>query len=87
MEKYVTKFYVTNLEGRVGLDPNMYDVTLLDLFFLKASLMKVFPIFTPTLEWIQEQMLTSRQYQAVKSVHQSTSLAIGKHRLNNIEQY
>ena len=27
-----------NWEGRVGLDPNMYDVTLLDLFFLKSSL-------------------------------------------------
>ena len=33
MGKNVTKFYVTNWEGRVGLDPNMYDVTLLDLFF------------------------------------------------------
>ena len=38
VEKYVTKFYVTNWEGRVGLSPNMYDVTLFSLFFLKASL-------------------------------------------------
>ena len=38
MEKNVTKFYVTNWEGRVGLDPNMYDVTNFSLFFLKASL-------------------------------------------------
>ena len=29
---YVTKFYVTNWEGRVGLDPNMYDVTNFSLF-------------------------------------------------------
>ena len=36
--KYVTKFYVTNWESRVGLNPNMYDVTLFSLFFLKASL-------------------------------------------------
>ena len=35
-EKYVTKFLVTNWEGRVGLDPNMYDVTLLDLFFFEG---------------------------------------------------
>ena len=31
---------VTNWEGRVGLDPNMYNVTLLDLFFLNSSLTK-----------------------------------------------
>ena len=34
-EKYVTKFYVTNWEVRVGSDPNMYNVTLLDLFFFE----------------------------------------------------
>ena len=36
--KNVTKFYVTNWEGMVmvGLDPNMYDVTLLDLFFFEG---------------------------------------------------
>ena len=44
MEKNVTKFYVTNWEGRVGSDPNMYDVTLLDLFFLNSSL-RNFPSF------------------------------------------
>ena len=38
LEKYVTKFFVTNWEGRVGLNPNMYDVTLFSLFFLKAFL-------------------------------------------------
>ena len=32
LEKYVTKFYVTNWEGRVSLNPNMYDVTLFSLF-------------------------------------------------------
>ena len=37
MEKNVTKFYVTNWEGRVDLDPNMYDVTNFSLFF-KSSL-------------------------------------------------
>ena len=35
-EKYVTKSYVTNWEGRVGLDPNMYDVTLFSLFFFEG---------------------------------------------------
>ena len=25
--------YVTNWEGRVGLNPNIYDVTLVNLFF------------------------------------------------------
>ena len=38
LEKNVTKFYVTSWEGRVGLKPNMYDVTLFSPFF-KASLM------------------------------------------------
>ena len=33
LEKYVTKFYVTNWEGRMGLNPNMYDVTVFNLFF------------------------------------------------------
>ena len=37
-EKYVIKFYVTNWEGRSGLNPNIYDVTLFSDFFLKASL-------------------------------------------------
>ena len=36
LEKYVTKFYVTNWEGRVGLNPNMYDVTLFSLFFFEG---------------------------------------------------
>ena len=36
--KNVTKFYVTNWEGRVGSDPNMYDVTLFTLFFFNSSL-------------------------------------------------
>ena len=40
LEKNVTKSYVTNWEGRMGLDPNMYDVTLFTLFF------EVFPIKT-----------------------------------------
>ena len=34
--KYVTKFYVTNWESRVGLNPNMYDVTLFSLFFFEG---------------------------------------------------
>ena len=33
LEKYVIKVYVTNWEGMVGLNPNMYNVTLLTLFF------------------------------------------------------
>ena len=33
LEKNVTKFYVTNWEGKVGLDPNIYNVTLFSLFF------------------------------------------------------
>ena len=36
MDKNVTKFYVTNWEGRVGLDPNMYDVTNFSLFFFEG---------------------------------------------------
>ena len=36
LEKYVTKFYVTNWEGRVGLNPNMYNVTLFSLFFFEG---------------------------------------------------
>ena len=32
-EKNVTKFYVTNWEGRVGLDLNMYDVLFWIFFF------------------------------------------------------
>ena len=32
LEKCITKFYVTNWEGRVGLNPNLYDVTLFNLF-------------------------------------------------------
>ena len=50
LEKYVTKFYVTNWEGRVGLNPNMYDVTLFSLFFLKASLNHSIPQFKLDLE-------------------------------------
>ena len=42
LEKYVIKFYVTNWEGRVGLDPNMYNVTNFSLFFLKSSLIDIF---------------------------------------------
>ena len=34
----VSKFNVTNWEGRVGSDPNIYNVTLLDLFFLTLPL-------------------------------------------------
>ena len=37
LEKNVTKFYVTNWGGTVGLRPNMYDVTNFTLF-LKSSL-------------------------------------------------
>ena len=37
LEKYVTKFYVTNWEGRVGLKPNMYDVTLFSYAVEKVS--------------------------------------------------
>ena len=33
LEEYVTKFYVTNWVGRVGLNPNMYYVTLFSLPF------------------------------------------------------
>ena len=40
LEENITKFYVTNWEGRVGLNPNMYNVTLFSLFFLKASLIR-----------------------------------------------
>ena len=36
LEKYVTKFYVTNWEGRVSLNPNMYNVTLFGLFFFEG---------------------------------------------------
>ena len=36
LEKNVTKLYVTNWEGRVGLNPNMYDVTLFSLFFFEG---------------------------------------------------
>ena len=37
LEKYVTKFYFTNWEGRVGLKPNMYDVTLFSYAVEKVS--------------------------------------------------
>ena len=35
LEKYVTKFYVSNWEGRVGSDLNMYDVPLLEFVFFE----------------------------------------------------
>ena len=57
LEKYVTKFFVTNWEGRVGLDPNMYDVTNFSLFFLKASLNKRIENI-PFLSKEQDEILT-----------------------------
>ena len=44
-EKYVIKFYVTDWEGRVGLNPNMYNVTLFSFFLLKASLKEEMELF------------------------------------------
>jgi hypothetical protein len=40
LEKYVTKFYVTNWEGRVGLNPNMYhvEVVMFTLFLVRRVL-------------------------------------------------
>ena len=35
LEKNVTKLYVTNWEGRVGKNPNMYNVTLFSLFLFE----------------------------------------------------
>ena len=57
LEKYVTKFYVTNLEGRVGLNPNLYDVTLFSLFFLKASLI---PLGGPQFPNFEDSLISSK---------------------------
>ena len=54
LEKYVIKFYVTNWEGRLGLNPNIYDVTLFSDFFFEG-----FPKFICNTRYIDKILLKS----------------------------